>query len=1198
MPLKRPAPFIGAVKTVQNKRWVFDDQAELKTVFYNPGLFGIVREIASNAIDNVWRTKEFSPDSPMKKIEIFIDTEIGEISISNDGYCIPVKKEEVEYTDHKTGKSTIDNVYPAESLFGDMFSGTNYDDEKPGKTSGTHGIGAKATNIFSKRFVVEHASYEDQQSFMQIYTDNGKSRTEPKVNKYRKKSGFTKITFVPDWKYFKYPNTKAPGIDENFIGIIKMYAHEIAMITKLTVNFTVDGKLSVIRTNTLEKYSRLFYPAPNKLVIFNAPNGDECVLVEGHTPEADILPEIPHISFVNGIRTRNGGIHVDAWRDSIISTLVKAFNTRKGSKKKGPSVRTTAKELYPYFQLFVRVEVDGPKFDSNVKNELTELRNASDKSIPYKLFNARSKNQKGAWSGLLEDNVKKIMTWNFIGHLEDKILSKIDRKIASKESSSKSSVNLGQKGDDAYKAGGKESMNCTLYITEGLSAKAFAFRGISSTPNGQAYNGTYAVKGKFVNAKKHSARMVNDNEEVQLLKKVLGLRRGADYSKDEVYETMRYGEICILTDADDDGIHIRGLLLNYFETEFPGLIARGIVHSFSTAVATATFKKGKGKGKGKKGSTPLLFYSNPEFKKWYGTQEKASLSSFNVQYYKGLGSINPRDTPGYFKNPKIVSYFIEKDAVDLMNLGFSSDKQYIAERKTWLTKRIKKPDDLDIIGEEEEELIMEDSESDEDEFVYEGQLSLNSFVDDQLVIYHRMALRRCLPGVWDGLKESQRKILFGILSKNYKRTNDLEKVMGAVKESTGYHHGGVSLTGAITKMAQGFVGTNNIPLLENDGEFGTRYDSGADAAAPRYIKTMIENITRAIFPVEDDNLFEQMYEDNEPVEYKFFMPIIPMILVNGSEGIASGFSTKIPCYNPLDIVRWVEAWMNGKSDALAPLVPWYRGYKGEITLVKEKKNKPPTRWLSKGILEKGTGSDKGWWHIRELPIGIGTNKFKEYLEDLQTASKGKPRAISKIRKKCTPNTVHFMIKPTKDFLPSMNVAGNFKILQKTASLENMIAIDENDYPIRFSTPEAILRYFCMRRLDYYARRRDYFLRAYEKDLTKATNKYRFVKGVVDKKLDLNQPADDEELDKLLSGEEWKLTKIQSGKDKSPSFDYLLSMQMRSLTVKKLNDLEKEAEALEHKIHELTNKSPKAIWREDLQKFNTAYKKFLKTRVEE
>lgn len=1185
--LKRPDTYIGSAKTVSTNVYLFDDSlgtAVLKKCQYNPGLFNIVREILSNAIDNVWRSNE--KGTPMKRIDISIDTSDGSITVWNDGYCIPVHVEEYEYTDPRSGKTFVDKLYPAEVFFGDMFAGTNYDDDEVRKTSGRNGMGAKATNVFSKEFVVECTCPDDKKKFYQVYRKNGRERDPPKITSCRNKTGYTSISFTPDYKYFSYPSDEEPGIDENFTSLLKLYAYEVSMITGILVKFSVDGEKKNIRVNSLEKFVRLFHPdTERKLVSFKSPNGDDCVLVETDEPELDATEDISQISFVNGIRTKSGGLHVETWKDAVIPAIVRGFNSKRPKRGEKSLLKTSAKEIYPYLQLFIRVEVDRPRFASQTKDELTEIFNEKNKSIPYRLFNARKKTEKEEWMRHLDLAVKKILKWNFIVLLEEKLLAKFDRALARKEGSSKKRINMGSKADDANFAGGKRSMECTLWLAEGLSAKTFAVSGFSHMTGGRDLNGVFALKGKPLNTQKASARMMNNNEEINMLKKILGLRHGIDYSIDKNFKTLRYGKVNICADADDDGIHIRGLVLSFFYKWYPALLSRQCIHSLSTAVATAIFSGRKNK---------LLFYSNPEFKRWYDSSETEKMKRLQIKYIKGLGTINPRDVPGYFKDPKLITYVMEGDEEEYMDLGFGETKNYADARKEWITRDM--TPSLDMNPEEVE------SEEEED-FAYQGELGLSTFVDQQLIIYHRETFRRSLPSIWDGLKESQRKILFGLINQNYKSTVGLVEACGAIKKDSAYHHGESSLYGTTIKMVQGFVGSNNIPLLQRDGQFGSRLEGGKDAAAPRYISTGLEKIARIIFSANDDPLLERMISDNKPVEYKFFMPIIPMILVNGVYGISTGYSSTVPCYNPLDLVKWIETWLDDEDavDDLEELVPWYRGFTGKIKLVK--KGGKAISWISEGKMEKGTGKDKGWWNITELPIGLWSSDFKAWLEYLESGAVPKDKKWKKLNVKClsdirdytTANTVHFQIKPTRDFIPDIDTNGNMSSLRQKKSLMNMIAIDENNYPHRFESPEDILKVFCPKRLSYYNLRKKYILKVLKKDLLKASNRYRFVKGVVDKKLDLYQT--DEDLEKTLSSEKWHFRKIPSEK-KDPSYDYLLSMQMRSMTVKKLAELRNEKEKLKTSISETKGKSIQNMWREELAEFRKAYKVFLRTRYEE
>jgi len=1325
--LKRPDTYIGSIKTIDKQCYVFDlfedskNSIKIKDAKWNSGLFNIIREIGSNCIDNKWRSQ--GTDTEMNTIKIAWDSETRELSFWNDGKCIPVVKQNYDYKDHRSGKTISEEFYPAEVFFGEMLAGTNFNDDEERKTSGKNGMGSKAVAVFSKVFTVEHVDPNHRKKFIQTYTDNATNRTKPKVTTSASK-GYTKISFKIDFERFGYDVEK---YHSDFIGLLGMYVLEITAMIGLPITFTVDGKLRKFYFKSFDKYVRMFYPetSAHKLESIILHNGDECVVVESHVdPRMDIpdmLESARHMAFVNGLKTKDGGVHVDAWRDAICSLFVRAFNSKKN---KGVQLKTSAKELYPYLTFFIRSEVSNPSFDSQTKDYLN--------GPVYKIFPTDSKTKVEKIKQDLDKVVKKMMKWNFIKLLEEKLIAKTGRTKNKK--TVKKRVDLGDKAQDANNAGKYPSnTKCTLYIAEGLSAKAMVVRGISnlnydkngkivsstiskSFNNGQDYNGAFAIQGKFINVLNATPTAIENNAESNLLREMLNLRLKCDYSKDENWNTLRYHKVCITTDMDDDGIHIRGLLLNFFYTLWPSLLERGFVVSFSTAVAKVSFVNK---------TQPKLFYSNPEYKEWYEKSGK-ELKIAEVKYLKGLGSIHPTDVPGYFNNPKVVSYYTEGDEKEYMDMGFNDKNSDM--RKEWITRDFENEDD------------------DEGEFVYDGDLGISTFVDSQLVIYHKMTLRRALPNYMDGFKESQRKAFYAIRLKNYKKTKDLEKVTGAVKEITGYHHGGASLLSCIKNMAIRYPGSNNIPLLQDDGEYGcvdpetkillwngkiisaknvkkddllvgddgkyrkihklvkgvdmmyrvkqsngmdyivnsvhilTLYDSdkgiidiniqdylshsqkdrfkgiyiklesaekgfdnhtleycdiiieqegvgkyvgwhidgnerflladgtvthntrltgGKDAAAARYIATALEDISKHIFKDVDDNIINNVIEDNETAEYEFFLPVICMLLINGSEGIASGFSTSIYNYNPIDILDWTRSWLEGEHANKDRLVPWYRGIKGEISLVYDKKYKDPVKWKTKGILKE---SEKGWWDIKDLPVGKWTNSFKDelsYLETGESINKKKTdkwvKCISDYKDYSDTNFVHFRIKPCGDWRPNMNTT--LTQLQTTKSLSNMVAIDKNNKPTRYKSAEEILEKWCADRLYYYDLRRKYIIDSLNFDIKKARNKYEYVKNVINKKLNMHQ--EDDKLEKTMVDIGLsKMTGSFIGNGKliqKESFDYLLNMQMRSMSKRKLEELKNTLDIAEEKLRKVQNKTSKDLWKEDLDEFENAYNKYINSR---
>ena len=989
--LIRPDKYIGSIKTVQKEThfWNYDDSISFQNIIYNRGLYNIIKEIGSNCIDNKWRSQE--EGIVMKSIKITWDSETKTLSFWNDGRFIPVEKREYKYDNYRKGTTTLDEMYPAEAFFGEMLAGTNFDDEENRKTSGRNGVGGKVANVYSTEFTVRHSDTINSKQFLQVYTNNAKERTRPEITAYKAKTAFTEISFIPDFKRFEY-DIFNEDIEATFIGVLGMYILEIAAVTALPVTFEIipnpldedDSAIQAFKKvyhyKTFDKYVRMFYPdtSLNKLSSMTIENGDECVIIDSHILDDEEIPDtldnLKHISFVNGVRTQNGGVHVDAWKDAIIPAFVRAFNARK-VKKGETALKTTAKEVYPYITIFLRTEMYNPSFDEQTK----DLLNGPEYLLYPKGKSKADKEKQTLFKEEIDKLIIKMLKWNFVQSLEEKLRSK--NGVTVKTQKGEKILNLGKKLQDANRRK-SEPEKCILYITEGLSAKAFVLRGISKLERGQDYNGTFAIQGKFINVVKSTDKQIAKNPEVEALLRIVNLKMGVDYRVPENFATLRYQKgIRFATDMDDDGIHIRGLLLLFFYKYWPELYDMGYISSLSTGVSKVWFT-------GKKEKDALLFFSNPEYKEWYDDfinsikDGKPQKKIQEVKYLKGLAAINPTDTPKYFLDPKIVNYFSEGDEQPYMELGFGDTKIDRDNRKDWIvrdmacdefTKYYTKfckdrdttilKDDTTTLG---DEATLEDdtTQSDDvettlgdDNFVYDGDLSLSTFVDRQLIIYHKMVLCRAIPNIMDGLKNGQRKVLYAIRFRNYKKTADLEKVAGAIKEITGYHHGAASLLGTIKGMASRFPGSNNIALLEADGEFGTRMTgNGEDAGQARYISTGLEELTKSIFLPIDDALLTKVIEDDEPAEYEFFIPVVCMLLINGAEGIACGVATKIANYNPDDIVRYQRAWLNGTENELPDLVPWYRGINGPIELVYPKDGSVPIRWKTEGILtECGKG---------------------------------------------------------------------------------------------------------------------------------------------------------------------------------------------------------------------------------------------------
>jgi DNA topoisomerase-2 len=1222
---QRSETYISSIITENRSVYIIDDLGivQFVTIPFNEGLYNIIREIGSNCIDNNWRSKEAG--MVMSYIKVTFNTETWEVTFTNDGFFISADKKSYDYEDHRTGKITTEKMYPAELYFGDTMTSTNYDDTAVRKTSGKNGLGSKCTVVFSKTFTVEHTDPVVGKKFIQTFSDNGKNRTQPKLTAFSGKNGWTKISFIPDYEKFGY-DMEDTSMRLHLIDTIRAYAAEIAAVSGVPTTFTLDdGTPRKFAIPTFDKYTRMFYPEvkSHKMGSIKLPNGDECVVIESHPNETieDEMSECQHISFVNGIRTNEGGMHVSAWRDTIISSFVRAFNARPAKNGK-TSLKTTAKKTFPYLTFFIRTEVDKPHFGSQTKQKLTgrlvtkgtKQEVVSDYKVvpPAKLEGARVKET-------IDDLVDKMLKWNFIKTLEAKLSG---RPVAALQK-----IPLSKKITDCANA--KEGKpGSTLWISEGLSPKALIVNGVSTIDDRALdSNGIFAIQGKFLNVRKALQKDIDKNEEINMLKSLVGLWSTAvDFTKEENFKKLRYHHIRLATDMDDDGIHIRGLLINFFHYLYPTLLkVKGFLDSFSTAAVKVNIK-----GE----AEPRLFYSPLEYKKWYDLYTATpdfDPAIMDAKYLKGLAAINDEDIPMYFINQKVVRFRLEGDEEEYMDLGFgktTGNASKMERRKAWIVRDIQPYQDrvtdvTDVNNTSSDEGQSESNNEDDDSFVYDGKYGISTFIDRQLVIYHRMALNRALPNEDDGLKESQRKILYAIMKMSGNKTKDLEKVIGYIKSVSEYHHGGVSVSGAIANMATRYPGDNNIPYLKNDGQFATRLLGPSEFGADRYLHTHYEPIMKDIFMDVDKPLLEILICDNKPAEYRHFIPVIHMLAVNGSQGIASGYSTTIPAHNPDDILDYQLAWLAGTHKDLPPLKPWYRGITGKIELIKDKKN-GMRKWSTEGVLTECIGKGcpirigkkkskchgkPGWWHITDLPVGLWSDTFEKELAEMSEVGKDVkgnkiPKKISKFHNYCTSNTVHFMIKPAGDWIPDMDTT--LKMMKTTHSLNNMVTIDRNHYPTTHKTVEDMIDKWMPRRLDFYGKRKQYLLDLYAHDKLIASNRYIFVKAVAEKKLDMHRPKAEVEKDIIKMGlkkmilkdvnptqeEEDENDDSKKKKKSEPTYKYLYSMNIMSLTREKLEKLKKEIDVNQKRIDELEVISPADLWRQDMNKLRKSWKSFV------
>lgn len=1085
--LLRPGQHIGSAKLTKQEKWVAEKDSQIvkKDIIFSPGLVHIFYEVLSNAQDNYFRSVKSK--TPLKKIEITIEDDT--LSVWNDGLHIPVRKHEWQDDEENLGE----DYYEPEIIFGHLNSSSNYDDTNEERVgAGLHGVGVKLTNIFSKEFTIECYDPDSNQKFVQKFLDNMSKRSKPKITQLKRTTGYTKISYKADFARFG-----VEGYNKTFHEIVRKMCIDCSMITNTKIIFNKE----VFNIKNVKDYSKFYNFSEDLNTIELKSKDSQVILIEKEGEK-----RFQQISFVNGVNTDQGGIHVDTWAKAIAKPLLEKIKKKYTKGKNSSPIKLSLKSLLDYFSIFVVCNLPNPEFLGQTKNVLSSP--APTVQIP-------------------ESKINNLMKWDFLKSVEDIIKLQNMKELKKTDGKKSNTINI-QDIDDANEAGKSKSKDCTLFITEGLSAKAFAVQGISAIEKGRDFYGIMPVKGKVMNVRKASAAQINANKEITNLKKVLGLQHGLDYNLDKNFDTLRYGKVNILTDADVDGDHIKGLILNFFEVFYPSLVERGYIQSLRTPIVIASIGKKK-----------FTFYYSNDYKKW--AKENPN---HKADYYKGLGSSSDAEILEIFKNPKDTVFIADDSHTESVDLAFNGNRQN--DRKVWLGNYI--PAEMtypEVNGIE--------------------QVSISDFINNDLIEFSIYDCQRSIPNIIDGLKTSQRKVIHVAL--NTLNTKDKYKVTqfaNEVANKSKYHHGENSLVETVIGLAQTFVGSNNIALLAAKGQFGTRIAGGKDASSGRYLHTYLSSIIRNIFRKEDDPVLKYLMEDGQKIEPKYFVPIIPMLLVNGANGIGTAYSTNIPMYNPLDLVKWIKLWLED-SEEFPELVPWYRNFTGEI------------QQKDKDLFYTGTVTEeKGGYRITELPIGVWTQNYK----DGKLAKLRESKDITRLTEHSSAFKVDIKVFTTKK-LDTKKLG-----LETKGKLTNLTGFTSKLNLKTYKSIVEILNEFCEVRFMYYQKRKKYLLRDLNTKLQEINTKVNFIKKVLK---DVSILKRDEE-DLFMEFERLGYYKRED------SYRYLTDIPVRNFTKDKLELLKKQVTSIESEIDYVTNKTPKEMWLSELDELLVSYNKWL-TEVE-
>jgi len=1014
------------------------------------------------------------------------------------------------------------DIWIPEMIFGHLRTSTNYNKEEKKIVGGKNGFGFKLVLIWSTYGMIETVDHTRGLKYVQEFSNNLDVIKPPIITKVSSARPYTKVTFKPD-----YTRLGISGLSPDMLSLLRKRVYDIGAVTDHSIKKIKIGlNGATLPIKNFQQYIDLY--------IGTKTAGDESKRVYEQADDrweyaVALSPthEFIQVSFVNGIATFKGGKHVEYITGQIIRKLCDYIEKKK-------KIKVNANAIKEQIVLFLRCDVENPSFDSQTKDYM---------NTPSSKFGSSCT----VSDGFIE-KVAKMGVMDMACSLTEAKEARIAKKTTdgSKTKTIRGIANL----IDANHSGGPQSKDCILILCEGLSAMSGIVSGLSSEDRNTI--GIYPLKGKLLNVRGEQLKKIAENKEITDIKKILGLESGREYKTiEDVHQYLRYGKIMVMTDQDLDGSHIKGLCINLFHSEWASLVhIPGFISFMNTPILRA-----------KKGLQTLVFYNDGEYETWKQSFGPEGPQGWTIKYFKGLGTSTSAEFKEYFANKKIVDFEYNGQTSD-----DSIDKIFNKKRADDRKARLEDYDKEAYLDTARPSVKYED------------------FMNRELIHFSTYDCARSIPNMVDGLKISLRKILFAAFKRKLTAEIKVAQFSGYVSEHSAYHHGEASLNGAIVNMAQTFVGSNNINLLEPNGQFGTRLHGGDDSASERYIFTMLNPLTRAIFPESDGAVLSYLNDDGTIVEPEFYAPIIPFALVNGISGIGTGFSCSIPAYNPLDILAYLKNKLNHISTDAIEFVPYYQGFKGTIRKCGDQK------YLVRGRYDK-IGDDKV--RITELPIGTWTMPYITMLEGLMDggvdkAGKKIAPVIKDFTSLCTEVAVDIVVQfprgklyELESAIESTGINGVEKLLKLTTTLSttNMHMFNSECKLRKYATVEEIIEDFYGVRMEIYGKRKANLVEEMRRKLVKLSNRARYIVETLEGVVDLRRKNAAQVLE-LMTARKFDML--------DGDYKYLVKMPMDSVTQENVEQILKEKEQCEKDLAILLATTLEKMWSGELEAFEKEY----------
>ena len=590
----------------------------------------LVQELIDNSVDE-------AISGFCNSILITLDKD-NSITVEDDGRGMPVDK----HPEHK--------VSGVEVIMTNLHSGAKFSNKNYKFSGGLHGVGVSIVNALAAMLEISVYRLDSKKEYRMSFLNGSiKKKLGEHVKSKNKKQG-TIIKFTPNEKYFD-------TIDVDIKSLLSLI--KAKSILQPELKLTLDDKKygsgindfyhkGTLREYIISQFNKDTNILPNETYSSSIDSGDfsmdwSCAWVDS---DFDNIQE----SYVNLIPTSQGGTHVNAFRNAVIDSIRNYCTEKKLITKQ---IKILPDDVWKHITYIVSLKMMNPQFAGQTKNKLQSNNISSE-------LTSKIKDNFDIWLNKNPQKAEQIAK-HIIANAELRLDSE---SYKPKLSNTKNPLLPSRLADCTL----NDSRVTELFIVEGDSAG-----GSAKQARDKSFQAILPLRGKILNTWEINHTKILDSKEVKDISLSIGVQPGSDD-----LSNLRYGKICILADADSDGLHIATLLTALFLKHFKPLIKNNHIYISKPPLFRIDYKR------------DTHYVLDEKEKKKLFTKLKVTEDDVSVTRFKGLGEMNPsqlRETTLQINTRKLALLKLSSDTADMKLMNMLLGKKNSGERKLWLEKK-------------------------------------------------------------------------------------------------------------------------------------------------------------------------------------------------------------------------------------------------------------------------------------------------------------------------------------------------------------------------------------------------------------------------------------------------------------------------------------------------------------------------------